>query len=107
MKKNDDFKNDALTSTEKLIQQIKETNLFQSNNLKEIADRIEMFDRNYTFELKEEILNKEQVIRLNQLDKKYLSDKEIKEELIESIKDIASDYGISFESEDLEDENSL
>lgn len=51
-------------------------------NLQKIAYRLEMLDSNYTFHLRETILDKAEIIKYNN------------NELIEEIEDIAADYGV-------------
>ena len=69
-------------------------NILNFEYLKEIAYRIEMLDKNYTFELKQIIIDKADIIKLNSLKEKFNDDEKIKKELLVEIKEIASYYGI-------------
>lgn len=53
-----------------------------------------MLDKNYTSELKQIILDKSDIIRLNNLKEKYSDDEKLKKELLMEIKEIADYYGI-------------
>ncbi len=53
-----------------------------------------MLDKNYTSELKQIIIDKADIIKLNNLKEKYNNDEKIKKELLVEIKEIASCYGI-------------
>lgn len=94
-----------ICTTSELIKELKETNILEYKSLQKIAYRLEMLDSNYTFHLKEDILDKAEIIKLNNLDKKYNSDEVIKNELIEEIENIAADYGICID--DFEEGESL
>lgn len=52
-----------------------------------------MLDKNYTSELKQIIIDKADIIKLNNLKEKYNNDEKIKKELLTEIKEIASYYG--------------
>lgn len=62
--------------------------------LKVITNRIEMLDKNYTSELKQIILEKADIIKLNNLKEKYNDDEKLKKELLIEINEIANYYGI-------------
>ena len=81
-------------NTKQLIQQIPKTNILNYEDLKVLANKIEMLDSNYTSELKQIILDKADIIKLNNLKEKYNDDEIIKKELLIEIKDIASYYGL-------------
>ena len=82
-----------IRDTRELIEQIQRINILNYEDLKKIANRIEMIDKNYTFELKQIIIDKADIIKLNNLKEKYNNDKKIKKELLAEIKEIASYYG--------------
>lgn len=82
-------------NTKMLIENIQKINILDYERLKEIANRIELLDKNYTFELKQIILDKADIIKLNNLHKKCNSDDNIKKELLENIREIAYYYGIN------------
>lgn len=86
--------NSPICTTNELIEELKKINILEYEKLQKIAYRLEMLDKNYTFHLKENILDKAEVIKFNNLDKTYSSDEVIKNELIEEIEDIAADYGV-------------
>jgi len=81
-------------NTKQLIQQIQKTNILNYEDLKVLAYKIEMLDKNYTSELKQIIIDKADIIKLNNLKEKYNNDEKIKKELLVEIKEIASCYGI-------------
>lgn len=54
-----------------------------------------MLDSNYTSELKQIILDKADIIKLNNLKEKYNDDEIIKNELLMELKEIASYYGLN------------
>ncbi len=80
-----------------LIKEMQKINIFNYQNLKEIANRINMLDKNYTSELKQIIIDKADIIKLNNLKEKFSDDEKIKKELFSEIKEIASYYGVSSE----------
>ena len=96
---------EPICNTEHLIKELKKINILEYEELQKIAYRLQMFDENYTHELKEDILDKAEVIKFNNLDKIYNSGDGLKKELIEEIEDIAYNYGI--ELEDLEESESI
>lgn len=85
---------EIISTTTELLNELKQTNILEYENLQKIAYRLEMLDSNYTFHLRETILDKAEIIKYNNLDKTYSSDEIIKNELIEEIEDIAADYGV-------------
>ena len=82
-------------NTKQLIQQIQKTNILNYEDLKVLANKIEMLDSNYTSELKQIILDKADIIKLNNLKEKYNDDEIIKNELLMELKEIASYYGVN------------
>lgn len=90
----------VISTTTELINELKQTNILDFENLRDIAYRLDMLDSNYTFHLKEIILDKIEVIKYNNLNKKYSSDEIIKHELIGEIADIADNYGIIINEEE-------
>lgn len=80
-----------------LIKEMQKINILNYQNLKEIANRINMLDKNYTSELKQIIIDKADIIKLNNLKEKFSDDEKIKKELFSEIKEIASYYGVSSE----------
>ena len=83
-----------ICNTEELIEQIQKINILNYEDLKILANKIEMLDKNYTSELKQIILDKSDIIRLNNLKEKYSDDEKLKKELLMEIKEIADYYGI-------------
>lgn len=94
--------NEIISTTTELLNELKQTNILEYEKLQEIAYRLEMLDNNYTFHLKETILDKAEIIKYNNLAKTYNSDEIIKNELIEEIEDIAADYGVIINEEEEE-----
>ena len=84
-----------ILNTKQLIQQIPKTNILNYEDLKVLANKIEMLDSNYTSELKQIILDKADIIKLNNLKEKYNDDEIIKNELLMELKEIASYYGLN------------
>ena len=85
---NKEWRKNSLSNTEKI------KNICNNEELKILANKIEMLDKNYTSELKEIILDKADIIRLNNLKEKYSYDEKLKKELLMEIKEIADYYGI-------------
>ena len=56
-----------ICNTKELIEQIQKINILDYENLKVLANKIEMLDKNYTSELKQIILDKADIIKLNNL----------------------------------------
>ena len=81
-------------NTKELIEKIQKINILNYEDLKILANKIEMLDKNYTSELKQIILDKVDIIRLNNLKEKYCDDGKVKKELLMEIKEIADYYGI-------------
>lgn len=75
-------------NTKQLIQQIQKTNILNYEDLKVLANKIEMLDSNYTSELKQIILDKADIIKLNNLKEKYNDDEIIKNELLMELKEL-------------------
>ncbi len=82
-----------ICDTRELIEQIQRINILNYEDLKKIANRTVMLDKNYTSELKQIIIDKADIINLNNLKEKYNNDEKIKKELLTEIKEIASYYG--------------
>lgn len=82
-------------NTKQLIQQIQKINILNYEDLKVLANKIEMLDSNYTSELKQIILDKVDIIKLNNLKEKYNDDEIIKNELLMELKEIAAYYGLN------------
>lgn len=87
----------TIYNTNELLEEIQKINILNFEHLKEIADRIEMLDKNYTSDLKQLIIDKADIIKLNNLKEKFSDDEKIKKELFSEIKEIASNYGVSSE----------
>ena len=85
----------TIWNTNKLLEEIQKINILDYEYLKEIADRIEMLDKNYTSDLKQLIIDKADIIKLNNLKQKFNNDEKIKKELLIEIKEIALYYGIT------------
>lgn len=85
----------TIWNTNKLLEEIQKINILDYEYLKEIADRIEMLDKNYTSDLKQLIIDKADIIKLNNLKEKFNDDEKIKKELLVEIKEIALYYGIT------------
>lgn len=86
-----------ITNTENLIDEITAMEYLDTENLRKIAYRLELFDRNYTFEIKNAIIDRVAVIDFNNLGDTYTLES-IKKEIIEMISDIACDYGVEIDS---------
>ncbi len=56
---------EKITNTEDLINEIKSMEYLDTDKLKEIAYRLVLFDSEYTFELKEQIIDRVKVIEFN------------------------------------------
>lgn len=85
----------TIGNTKELIEQIQKINILNYEDLKVLANKIEMLDNNYTAELKQIILDKADIIKLNNLKEKYNDDEIIKNELLIELKEIASYYGLN------------
>lgn len=88
-----------IENTTELIKTIEDMDVLDIRKIKRIANGLVMFERNYTTELKESILDKADEIEKNNLKDKY-SLEILKEEFIANIKEIANIYRV-----DLEDDN--
>ena len=84
-----------ICDTRELIQQIQRINILNYEDLKKIANRTVMIDKNYTSELKQIIIDKADIIKLNNLKEKFNDDEKIKKELLVEIEEIATYYGIT------------
>lgn len=89
------YNNETITiwNTKELLEEIQRINILNYEDLKKIANRTVMLDKNYTSELKQIIIDKADIIKLNNLKEKYNNDEKIKKELLTEIKEIASYYG--------------
>lgn len=87
---------EKITNTEDLINKIKSMECLDTDKLKEIAYRLNLFDSEYTFELKEQIIDRVKVIEFNNFGDCYTFEI-IQKELIDMISDIAADYGVSLD----------
>lgn len=87
---------EKITNTEDLINEIKSIECLDTEKLKEIAYRLDLFDSEYTFELKEQIIDRVKVIEFNNFGNCYTFES-IQKELIDMISDIAADYGVSLD----------
>ena len=87
----------TIWNTNELIKEMQKINILNYQHLKEIANRINMLDKNYTSELKQIIIDKADIIKLNNLKEKFSDDEKIKKELFSEIKEIASNYGVESE----------
>ena len=84
-----------ICDTRELIEQIQRINILNYEDLKKIANRTVMIDKNYTSELKQIIIDKADIIKLNNLKEKFNDDEKIKKELLVEIEEIATYYGIT------------
>ena len=84
-----------ICDTRELIEQIQRINILNYEDLKKIANRTVMIDKNYTSELKQIIIDKADIIKLNNLKQKFNDDEKIKKELLVEIEEIATYYGIT------------
>lgn len=87
---------EKITNTEDLINEIKSMECLDTEKLKEIAYRLDLFDSEYTFELKEQIIDRVKVIEFNNFGNCYTFES-IQKELIDMISDIATDYGVNLD----------
>lgn len=87
---------EKITNTEDLINEIKSMEGLDTEKLKEIAYRLDLFNSEYTFEIKEQIIDRVKVIEFNNFGDCYTFES-IQKELINMISDIAADYGVSLE----------
>lgn len=84
---------EKITDTQELINEIQSMEFLDTEQLKEIAYRLELFNSEYTFELKEQIIDRVKVLEFNNLGDCYTFES-IKKEIIEMVTDIAADYGV-------------
>lgn len=87
----------TINTTEELIEEINKINLLYYEEVRTLAYRIEMQDKNYGLALKEALFNNAAYIEINNLDRVYNTDEQLKRELIDEINDIAEEYGIDIE----------
>lgn len=87
---------EKITNTEDLINEIKSMEGLDTEKLKEIAYRLDLFNSEYIFEIKEQIIDRVKVIEFNNFGDCYTFES-IQKELINMISDIAADYGVSLE----------
>lgn len=90
-----------IENTNELIKTIEDMDVLDIRKVKRIVNTLNMFERSYTNELKEIILDKLDEIEKNNLQDKY-SLEILKEDIISSIKEIANIYNV-----DLEDDNEI
>lgn len=88
---------ETIKTTEELIDNINKTNLLYYEELRTLAYRIKMQDENYELALKEALFNNATFIEINNLDRVYNTDEQLKRELIDEISDIAEEYGVNIE----------
>jgi len=84
---------ESITDTQELINEIQSMEFLDTDKLKQIAYRLDLFNQEYTHEIKEQILDRVEVIEFNNFGACYTFES-IKKELIEMICDIAADYGV-------------
>lgn len=87
---------EKITDTQELIDEIQSMEFLDTDKLKQIAYRLDLFDLKYTHEIKEQIIDRVEVIEFNNFGDCYTFES-IKKELIEMITDIAADYGVVLE----------
>ncbi len=85
---------EKITDTQELINEIQSMEFLDTDKLKQIAYRLDMFDPEYTHEIKEQIIDRVEVIEFNNFGDCYTFES-IKKELVEMITDIAADYDVS------------
>ena len=92
---------EKISSTKQLIEEIQTMEFLDTSKLKQIAYRLDLFDMEYTSEIKQQIIDRVKVIEFNNLGDCYTFES-IKSELVDMIKDIAFEYDIKLEdSEEL------
>lgn len=89
---------EMITNTQELIDKIQSMEFLDTDKLKEIAYRLDLFEPQYTFDVKEQILNRVKVIEFNNLGDIYTFES-IKNELIDMVKEIAFDYDVNIEED--------
>lgn len=87
----------TINTTEELIEEINKINLLYCEEVRTLAYRIEMQDKNYGLALKEALFDNATYIEINNLDRVYNTDEQLKRELIDEIRDVAEEYGIDIE----------
>lgn len=87
----------TINTTEELIEEINKINLLYCEEVRTLAYRIEMQDKNYGLALKETLFDNATYIEINNLDRVYDTDEQLKRELIDEIRDVAEEYGIDIE----------
>ena len=90
-----------ISNTQTLIDELNKLSEFDLDTMEEIAYRIEMEYSDYSAELKACILDDIEVIKFNNIEKTTRFNV-ILEELIQQIKYISEDYGITIEEKELE-----
>ena len=92
---------EKISSTKQLIEEIQAMEFLDTSKLKQIAYRLDLFDIEYTSEIKQQIIDRVKVIEFNNFGDCYTFES-IKSELVDMIKDIAFEYDIKLEdSEEL------
>lgn len=92
---------EKISSTKQLIEEIQAMEFLDTSKLKQIAYRLDLFDMEYTSEIKQQIIDRVKVIEFNNFGDCYTFES-IKSELVDMIKDIAFEYDIKLEdSEEL------
>lgn len=87
----------TINTTEELIEEINKINLLYCEEVRTLAYRIEIQDKNYELALKEALFDNATYIEINNLDRVYNTDEQLKRELIDEIRDVAEEYGIDIE----------
>lgn len=87
----------TINTAEELIEEINKINLLYYEEVRTLAYRIEMQDKNYGLALKEALFDNATYIEINNLDRVYNTDEQLKRELIDEIRDVAEEYGIDIE----------
>lgn len=83
-----------IEDTQTLLDELNKVDEYDLETLENIAYRIEMYCRTYTYELKDCILEKVEIIRFNNLEKTSKFNV-VLDEIIEQVKSVAQDYGAS------------
>lgn len=92
---------EKISSTKQLIEEIQAMEFLDTSKLKQIAYRLDLFDMEYTSEIKQQIIDRVKIIEFNNFGDCYTFES-IKSELVDMIKDIAFEYDIKLEdSEEL------
>lgn len=92
---------EKISSTKQLIEEIQAMEFLDTSKLKQIAYRLDLFDMEYTSEIKQQIIDRVKIIEFNNFGDCYTFES-IKSELVDMINDIAFEYDIKLEdSEEL------